>query len=318
VDSRLFDHDRTRYPLRGRHASVACASCHDPRKAWGAKPAFATCGGCHRDAHGGRARLAGKPVDCAACHSVDGFGSSIFTVAQHRSTAYPLEGRHASTRCDACHRALPPGPEGDAWGTSRTLLAPPHGSCEDCHVDPHRGAFRSAAARVRAEACTACHGLEGFRPSRFDVAAHARTRFPLEGAHRATPCQACHAELASRSPGANGSRRDRPLAFTLAKRACADCHRNPHGDQFATRRAGSACETCHGLDAFAPASRFDHGRDTGFELDGAHARTPCAGCHRTERLAGGATRVVYHPTPSRCESCHTDATRGRTAPEGSP
>jgi hypothetical protein len=65
-----FNHDRTRYPLRGKHAAVECNACHDPRTAWGPKPAFATCGACHRDAHAGTATLAGKPSDCAACHRV--------------------------------------------------------------------------------------------------------------------------------------------------------------------------------------------------------------------------------------------------------
>ena len=50
-----FNHDRTRFPLRGQHASVACADCHDPKSPRQWSPAFATCSGCHADAHAGQA-----------------------------------------------------------------------------------------------------------------------------------------------------------------------------------------------------------------------------------------------------------------------
>jgi hypothetical protein len=398
VDAKSFDHDKTRYPLAGRHASVPCASCHDPVKAWGAKPAFATCGACHRDAHGGRGTVAGKPADCAACHSVAGFATSTFTVAQHRNTPYPLEGRHATVACNACHRTLAPGPASAAWGTSRVELRPGHAECVDCHAaahgdqlaarsdhgacdachgvqgwrpsrftareherlrlplrgrhaavacaachgvkraglpppagaakagsagfvftltelecvachsDPHRGRFGPRGARPRVEGCLACHGLDSFRPSRVDAAAHATTRFPLDGAHRATPCQACHAELKAAPPKSSLRAAEpsaRTLVFAIERTRCADCHDNPHGDQFASRRDHGACESCHGTEAFAPASRFDHDRDAAFKLQGVHARTPCASCHRTERSPGGRNWVRYHGTPARCESCHT-------------
>ncbi|HEU4929432.1 MAG TPA: cytochrome c3 family protein, partial [Candidatus Krumholzibacteria bacterium] len=103
VDEARFDHDRTRYPLRGKHAALACASCHDPKHGWGKKPPFANCSGCHRDPHAGQATLAGKPADCAACHAVGGFAASTFDVARHASTPFPLRGTHASTACVKCH-----------------------------------------------------------------------------------------------------------------------------------------------------------------------------------------------------------------------
>jgi hypothetical protein len=313
VDARHFDHDRTRYPLRGRHATVPCASCHDPKQGGSPKPPFATCASCHRDAHGGRGTLAGKPADCAACHTVTDFRTSTFTVAQHRATPYPLEGRHATADCSACHRRLPSGRAAAVWGTSRVELRPPHQRCADCHADPHRGRFEPGGARPRAESCLACHGLDRFRPSRMDAAAHEATRYPLDGAHRATPCQACHPELKA-APAAStllaAAGATRPLLFADERRRCAECHPDPHGQQFATRRDRGACEACHGIEAFVPASRFDHNRDSAFKLEGVHARTACGGCHRTERAASGAARVVYRGTPTRCESCHVTPPRG--------
>ena len=96
-----FDHDRTRYPLRGKHATVACDGCHDFRTARGKRPPFASCGACHTDAHAGTATLAGRPADCAECHDVGGFAPSTFTAARHRDTRYPLEGKHASVACSS-------------------------------------------------------------------------------------------------------------------------------------------------------------------------------------------------------------------------
>ncbi|MCM2270866.1 MAG: hypothetical protein NDJ75_12245, partial [Thermoanaerobaculia bacterium] len=50
ADRRGFDHDRTRYPLRGRHAAVACERCHAPGR--GLRVAeYERCASCHRDPH---------------------------------------------------------------------------------------------------------------------------------------------------------------------------------------------------------------------------------------------------------------------------
>ncbi|HEX5819623.1 MAG TPA: cytochrome c3 family protein, partial [Gemmatimonadales bacterium] len=160
-----------------------------------------------------------------------------------------------------------------------------------------------------------------FRPSTMAVAAHAKDVVPLEGGHRATPCVACHADLERRGPPGSFLLLARqpargPLTLAVPKRACLDCHAkaSPHGDQFAHRKDGGACEGCHSAAAFAPADRFDHEKDAGFGLAGAHARVACARCHGP--AAGDAKRVLYRPLSSKCESCHDDATVRRTARGG--
>jgi hypothetical protein len=317
-DARSFDHERTRYPLRGRHAGVACAKCHDPETAGGAKPPFDRCDRCHRDLHAGLATLAGRPADCVACHSVEGWKPSTYTVADHQASAYPLEGRHAATECAKCH---PQGPDSLAatLGRARVRLRPAHARCLDCHVDPHRGRFEPGGARAQAGSCRTCHTLAGYSPSLVDAAAHARLGFPLEGAHRAVPCQGCHAELKA-GRGATVAAAAPPLRtllFADSAATCAGCHQTPHGDQFRGRRArakggpaGDACDACHGLEAFAPASRFDHEQDSAFRLSGAHAKVRCEGCHKPSRDAQGRPFVVYKPTPARCEDCHVRQLKG--------
>jgi hypothetical protein len=392
-----FNHDQTRYPLRGRHASLACDRCHDAVKAWGKKPPFQTCGACHVDAHAGTATLAGKVTDCAACHGVQGWKPAIYTVEQHARAPYSLEGAHRRVRCDLCHRKDPPGVPPERLGKAGTLMRMAHSrcldchqdahggqlarrpgggacegchrvdgwrpstfttaqharlrlplagrhaeipcaachgperrglpalpgssilgkagvslllkelACEACHFDPHAGRFAARGARPRRAGCLACHGVDRFRPSTMDVAAHATCAYALDGAHGAVACDACHEELQRpRAPSSlllTGARR---AAMPLAVRdqRCEACHRNPHGTQFAARGDKGVCASCHGTATFRPAVLFDHARDAGYPLDGAHARVACSGCHPARKDAAGRAAVIYRPVPRACKSCH--------------
>lgn len=307
VNETGFDHNRTRYPLKGQHSGMACAKCHDPKLAWGAKPKFGACTDCHADAHAGKATLGGKPTDCASCHEVKGFHPSTFSVAQHQTTAYPLEGSHASAECSLCHGRQPTTMVA-TLGTARVQMRPKHEICTDCHGDPHRGRFSAGGARPRNEGCVGCHGMQHFSPSQLDVAAHAKAPYALDGAHRAVPCAQCHVELKQKpSAGtlAAAAAGMRSLLFQDARRRCAECHESSHGTQFASRRDKGACESCHTLDVFAPAGHFDHDRDAAFKLEGAHAKVACADCHLRTPDTQGVLRVNYRPLSSKCESCHT-------------
>lgn len=316
INTAAFDHDATRYPLRGRHRAVECASCHDPKTAGGKTPRYAACGDCHRDAHAGQATLAGRPADCAACHEVAGYVPSTFTAEAHARTSYPLDGAHARAACDGCHARRADAVA--ALGPAKVVMRPATARCEDCHADPHRGRFAAGGARPRERGCLGCHDMGAFRPSTFGIEAHAGARFALGGAHRATPCTACHEELGA-TPAASMPAKApvRALGFEVAKRACADCHRSPHGDQFAGRRDRAACDGCHGSDAFRPAARFDHARDSAYRLEGAHARARCSSCHLARPDPSGETRVVYRPLSKRCRDCHLDADPGPLSGGGS-
>ena len=305
-----FDHSRTRYPLRGRHAAVACDACHHEKKAWGRKPPFGTCDGCHRDPHAGQTMTAGKATDCAACHTVDGFKPSTFTAERHAKTPFPLQGGHARAACKDCHGRAPAGTPAQAAaavGSAGVWMRPVHGRCVDCHRDPHEGRFAAGGERARSGDCLACHTTDSFRPSKFDVAAHDAARFRLEGAHRATPCVACHRELESAAKmTARAAAATATLALRNDARACRDCHATPHGIQFDSRKDGGACEACHGDDRFVPASGFDHARVKSFPLDGRHRNVPCAKCHPVATTSEGGKMTLYRPLSARCESCHAE------------
>jgi thioredoxin reductase/ferredoxin len=285
VGTQAFDHDRTRYPLRGRHAAVRCAECHDPASPAQYTPAFATCAGCHADAHAGTATRAGGQADCADCHTVSGFRPSVFTAARHSATRYPLDGKHRDVACVSCH-AVVGGEAARSLGTARVQLRPAFAACSDCHRNPHEGRFTPAGGHGVDRGCDACHGTAGFTPTTFDPVTHSDFGFALTEAHGAVPCAACHADAAA------------------ATTTCAACHDSPHGDQFAARERTASCDACHGTAAFAPAEHFDHGRDSDFPLGRAHAAVACERCHRPDS-PGGAVR--YRPLDARCENCHGGA-----------
>lgn len=401
-----FQHDRTRFPLKGAHRTVACAACHDPKTAWGKRPAFGACADCHKDPHNGQATIAARRVDCAACHSADAWRPSTYTAAQHAASAYPLEGKHRAVGCAACHVKNPPGVAAATLGKAGVLMRPKHARCRDCHAqahgdqlaaradkgacepchttagwkpslftaaqhralrlpldgahatiacaachgpkrqglpplpdagkigaagvafalaerecidchrDPHAPAVVKASKETPVRSCADCHDARAFIPSTMSADAHQRFGFPLEGGHRAVPCALCHADMkappSTRAPGwtlARASQPGRRVVFRQGSGTCADCHRDPHAGQFARREGGGACEICHGVDSFRPASRFDHDRDASFALKGAHARVPCVKCHAPQAAADGSKRTIYKPVPSRCEDCHAGKAR---------
>jgi hypothetical protein len=288
-----FDHNRTAYPLTGRHAQVACEKCHVPGRPLRMK--HERCIDCHADAHGGE--LAGRADQgrCESCHDVQGFRPARFGPDEHAKTAYPLTGAHLAVACDACHRP--------AAGTAprsalRSAATAGNGAirfrfaftrCVDCHRDPHRG---EVSRFMATGGCEACHRVDSWRQITFD---HNQTRFALAGSHARVSCAGCHRRTeAGRPPG--------PLRFTGAPQVCEGCHHDPHQGQFAASGRATSCERCHTTDNLR-ATKFDHARDSRYRLDGAHAKLACAACHRPE-TQGGESFVRYKPLPTTCTGCH--------------
>jgi class III cytochrome C family protein len=300
VNAKSFRHDKTRFPLLGAHATVACEKCHT-KPGGGAlpKPAFAACRDCHADAHG--TQLAGRSDKgaCESCHTVAGWRPSTFPPAQHASLRLPLEGRHAEIECRACHTTA--ATASADLGSAKVRLTWPDAACERCHVDAHRGRWSKIAG-----GCRSCHDLRSFHHATVDVAMHAGFSYSLEGAHRALPCVACHAELKhdpAKSTLVSAPAGVPALLFDQKRNGCRDCHRNPHGAAFEGPSA-KECTRCHDANVFVPAVRFNHDRDSQFPLKGAHAKVPCARCHPTATGQDGKQFVVYRPLDTSCRSCH--------------
>jgi hypothetical protein len=316
VEGRTFNHALTKYPLKGRHGRVSCEGCHGQNLAT-RNPAFDRCVSCHGDPHNGEAVLAGKPADCGACHRVEGFAPSSFTVAQHASSPYPLEGRHAQVACVKCHTPSPA--TGVAMSARITRLRLPSGRCADCHADAHGGQL---ASRADKGACESCHAVAGWTPSTYTVAQHASLRLRLDGRHAEIPCRACHG--ASRpglsAPAPAASLGHAAVAIGLAGAACADCHVDPHAGRYGSAgplRVAGECGACHSATSFRP-SLMDAARHDrfAFQLKGAHRAVACVSCHEELRAkpasstllqsARGITRfpAAAAAAPRSCATCH--------------
>lgn len=297
----LFDHQKTKYPLVGRHQSVNCQKCHPSRTSspltttrirdkvrpeyWTLYKglSFSRCADCHHDPHQGRL---GK--DCEHCHSLDGFTTSLPPPAfDHSKTRYPLTGKHQLVSCQKCHLS------------GRFTTPIPFSRCQDCHQDVHSGQF---SHRPSGGDCEECHTVEGFFPSQFSRLNHNQTRFPLEGAHRAVWCRKCH------DPKGEGKVED--MIFRWEKLACRACHLDPHQGQADAWMQNSGCESCHSPQRWDEV-RFDHNLSR-FILKGGHQKVGCGSCHRPS----GEKGVVLKPLPIECEGCHKDPHYGQFLIEG--
>ena len=287
-----FDHSKTKFPLLGKHTSVECIRCHAGGD-FKQPIAFATCMECHKpDPHHGQFAHRTNGGECASCHSVEGWKPSTFTVADHATSAYPLQGAHAKLACAQCHT-----PRG-----TDTLFKIKFQHCTDCHADRHAGQFARAPYF---DACEQCHNLNGYRPSTFSLARHKETRFVLTGSHIAVPCAECHKQSDEFAP--------KPSAvYHWQNLACTGCHSDPHRGEFnqrmqQTKSDGTAagCEACHSTKTWTELSRFDHS-GTSFPLLGAHRATACIDCHRPPNLETTLLNVDFKAAPTRCEDCHED------------
>jgi len=213
-----FDHNaRTDFKLAGAHAPLACASCHDPRRratatikmTWAPAqlramypaPNATGCLSCHVDAHESTFARSPGGANCASCHNETTWLPSFYDLARHNRETYALTGAHVAVPCVQCHLPVRPG------GPPQFRL--PAQACADCHktADPHAGQFG-----VRA--CTECHTTEQFKIPVFD---HAKTRYPLDAAHRDVACAKCH--TVTQGPNGTPFTRYRPLETT-----CRACH----------------------------------------------------------------------------------------------
>jgi hypothetical protein len=205
--------------------------------------------------------------DCVTCHvdhaGVEGelrpFDQRQFDHA--RVTGFPLDGRHVGLPgdCAACHK-------------ERSFLTLSSG-CASCHSDVHKGSL--------GRTCTSCHATRASFKDLGGVFDHAKSAFPLRGAHRTAACTGCHAD-----------QRFKGVAFA----SCTSCHTDPH-----RQAMGASCTSCH-TEASWQTQKIDHSR-TAFPLKGLHREVKCELCH-----VQPSARVK--PTSATCGSCHLDVHRG--------
>lgn len=311
-----IEHAAGGFELVPPHDRAACTDCHsrlatpEPHVAAFAEYAAAhpgrspdDCAACHADPHAGQFGGSADRVDCLACHERAQFDPPTFGAAEHARTRFALDGAHAEASCHACHAQHAGAPR---------MFRGTDTSCASCHSDAHDGAFSREAITANEDQsgsdCSTCHTSTNFADvERFD---HARwTSFPLEGAHAAAGCEACHRPRSTPDAHGRGFGVVAEL-FPGDTTNCATCHADVHGGFFARRSGSLSCATCHTPESFhAAAGKFEHGSSTGFELAGAHDRASCAACHATSPRG---VRTTPHPGAGSddCAVCHADPHAG--------
>ncbi|MEO5693967.1 MAG: cytochrome C [Usitatibacter sp.] len=160
-----FDHDATRFALKGRHRSAKCADCHLPGSD---RRVGSECISCHRkdDAH-----RAQEGEACGGCHDAASWRVARY---DHSQSRFPLTGAHYRIECKSCHASL--------------RFRDAQRDCASCHAkdDRHRGALGPK--------CADCHTTRAWMSVDFDH--DRRTDFALEGRHRAARCADCHSKPA--------------------------------------------------------------------------------------------------------------------------
>jgi hypothetical protein len=135
----------------------------------------------------------------------------------------------------------------------------------------------------------------------------------LEGLSNCTKCHAigkavakencleCHTELARRIQQHKG------LHGSISGHDCVECHKEHHGRTFSIVKFDQ--------------KSFNHGKYTGFALEGKHTGAECASCHKAQfiRAADVRTNAVlmaghtYLGLEPACNGCHADAHKGQFA-----
>jgi hypothetical protein len=326
------------------------------RRAAAAPAAARDCLACHVSPHrdafvqGVVERLAAAPAgalgparagtSCNACHSAAHASfagrSPDMQDAWHAASGFALDEPHAGLRCESCHAGLGrrapmqatfaddgprPAPDADAFRADFPGRSPD--DCLACHADVHRGQFEEGP--FAGQGCLACHVREAFMPVDFDDAHHARTSFPLTGAHLAVGCNACHLRPGESRLGtprtAVAAPPEAPREFAGTPGDCAACHADAHAGGLAGPGQPDevdgeiGCARCHSTSAWddVPVERFDHALWTGFALDGAHARAACVACHVPGPAAAGEERRFGRAAGRNCSDCHAP---GSLRPEG--
>ena len=264
-----YDHDKTKFPLRGAHAKQQCVSCHVGEVY---KDLSTACNDCHaiKDIHG---RKFG--VKCEECHGVETWKNAKFDHA--KQTHFVLEGAHAKAQCADCHGSSV---------TTKTSM-----ECYSCHKeqDVHKGQL--------GQACGDCHNAVAWANKvKFD---HGLTSYPLVGQHAVTACEGCHETKAFKGAPTTCvacHAKDDTHEGRLTQ-SCANCH-SPLGWKRVTFDHGR--DGHYALDgAHATVGCYDCHQAK--NVSSAKLPTDCYACHKAQDVHHGAFGTD-------CARCHTTQT----------
>src|SRR5205823_2550199 len=279
-----FDHNKTKYPLRGMHEKVECTQCH-------VKPVFTdvgkNCQDCHTDVHQKK-----MGTNCAQCHTVQGWNIAVQQVKDHQNR-FPLLGAHAAVQCEDCHK-------GAAVGQFQGLST----ACVSCHLKDYQqtqtmgGSVPNHVAAQFPQTCESCHTFDSWMGASVNHAAPP-INFPLTNGHASVPCASCHV-------GGNYN-----LQIAATDCGHAGCHlttwqqtTNPLHSAARTAFPVATCSNCHNTVSWLTAT-FDHAT-TGCPLPKSHQMAPagkvnaCTDCHINNNY-------TFTSANTDCYGCHQAA-----------
>jgi len=269
------------------HAKLesTCADCHDRANT---RTQTSLCLDCHKQiaadvathrGYHGRMANAGAG-ECRACHT-EHKGRTADIVQLDRAH---FDHQLTDFALQGAHAALPC----ESCHKPQTAWSAVAVTCAGCHKgeDVHRGQFT--------QSCSDCHSSNDWSGGTFD---HGKTRFALTGAHTDLACDACHI----------GGR------YKATPSSCVGCHAT---DDVHRGSRGSDCARCHVTKQWKSA-KFDHFKETGYALLGAHSDVDCLACHRSgnykdkipKDCAGCHRAEDAHALRfgSKCEACHDNS-----------
>jgi len=270
----LFNHNKTNFPLIGKHRLTACNDCHKTNLS--AKIKHEKCMDCHTDFHKGEFLVTNLNRDCLECHSENGFTPSTFTIDKHNLTKFNLTGSHLAVSCQNCHYKT------ETWHFRNIGF-----ECVECHTNVHGNEL--IPKYLPENKCTSCHETDNWKTINFN---HALTDFNLEGKHHEVSCGKCHTIIIGDG---------KVFRFASTKSNCESCHKDIHFGQFINQE-NSDCLRCHFFQNWKP-EKFDHEK-TKFSLLGAHSKLSCGQCHKLTTVEEN-TYIKYKLEDFRCASCHS-------------
>jgi len=289
--------------------------------------------------------------DCKHCHTEHkGRDARIVllnpSTFDHRKTDFLLDGAHAKTSCNACHK-----PE--------MKYSESPSDCYSCHKksDVHEG--------KQGKKCESCHKTSNWKETGFD---HDKTDFPLKGTHKDTSCDACHinqkykdtpktcfdchqvndihrGDFGKKCESCHNSKKwqeilfdhnkktDFPLYGKHTKASCSSCHTSGDvksekskkklpkqcygchkNDDSHKGQYGKECKTCHTSESWQK-QKFDHDKKTDFPLHGKHKDVACSSCHKGNLYKD--KKNTRDKKTSACIDCHKsdDAHKGKQGDE---
>ncbi len=285
VKSEQFDHSKTAFPLKDKHSKLKCEQCHEKNpKVKNVSgdlgfhiTKFGKCSNCHPDAHGKQFSSRKDGGACESCHNEKGFLPSLYSMAQHSQSRFPLIGSHIATPCGKCHV------EGKIQAkNSRIFHWEDNIECTTCHNNIHGTQF---AAKMT-NGCETCHTNESWQALKFS---HDKTKFPLRAKHAAIACSECH------------KTKNNIVQYVGVGIQCITCHEDQHAGQFA-KNGKTECERCH-IDKSWKSLLFDHNTQASFSLTGKHANVACEKCHKPT-VVNKKKIIMYKPLGAACVDCH--------------